>query len=145
MTDLVAGLFDLPAKIAVERGLAEFRAGRPVVFAAEGSVIAVPVDALDEERLRRFIGTFARSSDAPPLRLAVTARRARALGIDTERPIALTLDGSEGLGTIHCLAADASAPRAVAADPARTGPIAAMQLGKPGPPPPALPVVDASR
>src|SRR5260370_36615173 len=100
MTDLVAGLFDLPAKIAVERGLAEFRAGRPVVFAAEGSVITVPVDALDEDRLRRFIGTFARSPDAPPLRLAVTARRGRALRLGTERPTAFTFDGSEGLRTL---------------------------------------------
>src|SRR5216684_7879848 len=130
MTDLVAGLFDLPAKIAVERGLAEFRAGRPVVFAAEGSVIAVPVDALDEDRLRRFIGTFARSSDAPPLRLAVTARRARALGIDTERPIALTLDGSEDLDAIHSLAAAAAAPRAVAAVPVGPAAIAAIELAK---------------
>src|SRR5260370_29128827 len=100
MTDLVAGLFDLPAKIAVERGLAEFRAGRPVVFAAEGSVIAVPVDALDEERLRRFIGTFARSSDAPPLRLAGTARRAPALGIHTQRPNTSTSAGHERVATI---------------------------------------------
>ena len=68
--DLVSGLFDLPGKMAVERSLAEFRAGRPVLFAAESSVIGVPVDALDAERLHSFIGTFARRSDALPLRLA---------------------------------------------------------------------------
>ena len=112
VADLVSGLFGLPGTMAVERGLAEFRAGRPVLFAAESSVIAVPVDALDAERLQSFIGTFARRSDALPLRLAVTARRARALGIDAERPIALTLDDSEDLDAMHLLAADASARRA---------------------------------
>ena len=60
MTDLVSGLFELPAKIAVERGLAEFRAGRPVRFDAEDPVIAVPVDALDRGRLQSFIETFAK-------------------------------------------------------------------------------------
>src|SRR6266851_3145801 len=68
VADLVSGLFGLPAKMAVERGLAEFRAGRPVLFAAESSVIAVPVDALDAERLHSFVGTFASSPDALPLR-----------------------------------------------------------------------------
>ncbi len=130
VADLVSGLFGLPAKMAVERGLAEFRAGRPVLFAAESSVIAVPVDALDAERLHSFVGAFASSADALPLRLAVTARRARALGIDTERPIALTLDGSEDLDAIHSLAAAAAAPRAVAAVPVGPAAIAAIELAK---------------
>src|ERR1700694_531647 len=108
VADLVSGLFGLPGKMAVERGLAEFRAGRPVLFAAASSVIGVPVDALDAERLHSFIGTFARGSHALPLRLAVTARRARALGIDAERPIALTLNGSGGLDAIHFVAAAAA-------------------------------------
>src|SRR6266702_2012194 len=73
VADLVSGLFGLPAKMAVERGLAEFRAGRPVLFAAESSVIAVPVDALDAERLHSFVGAFASSADALPLPRAVTA------------------------------------------------------------------------
>src|SRR6266516_375686 len=49
--DLVSGLFDSPATIAVERGVAEFRAGRPVLFAGDERVVAVPVDALDAGRL----------------------------------------------------------------------------------------------
>src|SRR6266542_2544835 len=131
--DLVSGLFDSPATIAVERGVAEFRAGRPVLFAGDERVVAVPVDALDAGRLQGFIGTFARVSDALALRLAVTARRARALGIDAEAPVALTLDGSEDLDAIHSLAADASARRAVAAVPAvPAGPeaTAAIELAK---------------
>lgn len=131
--DLVSGLFDSPATIAVERGVAEFRAGRPVLFAGDERVVAVPVDALDAGRLQGFIGTFARVSDVLALRLAVTARRARALGIDAEAPVALTLDGSEDLDAIHSLAADASARRAVAAVPAvPAGPeaTAAIELAK---------------
>ncbi len=131
--DLVSGLFDSPATIAVERGVAEFRAGRPVLFAGDERVVAVPVDALDTGRLQGFIGTFARISDVLALRLAVTARRARALGIDAEAPVALTLDGSEDLDAIHSLAADASARRAVAAVPAvPAGPeaTAAIELAK---------------
>jgi len=128
--DLVSGLFDSPATIAVERGVAEFRAGRPVLFAGDERVVAVPVDALDAGRLQGFIGTFARVSDALALRLAVTARRARALGIDAEAPVALTLDGSEDLDAIHSLAADASARRAVAAVPAGPEATAAIELAK---------------
>src|SRR6266700_54464 len=126
--DLVSGLFDSPATIAVERGVAEFRAGRPVLFAGDERVVAVPVDALDAGRLQGFIGTFARVSDVLALRLAVTARRARALGIDAEAPVALTLDGSEDLDAIHSLAADASARRAVAAVPAGPEATAAIEL-----------------
>ncbi len=128
--DLVSGLFDSPATIAVERGVAEFRAGRPVLFAGDERVVAVPVDALDTGRLQGFIGTFARISDVLALRLAVTARRARALGIDAEAPVALTLDGSEDLDAIHSLAADASARRAVAAVPAGPEATAAIELAK---------------
>jgi len=143
MTDLVSGLFDAPAEIAVERGLAEFRAGRPVLFAAESRVVAVPVDALDARRLRAFTEAFGVSH--APLRLAVTARRARALGIDAERPIALTLDGSEGLDAIHSLAADASARHAVAPVPAGTGAIAAIELAKLAQRLPALLIAEADR
>ena len=143
--DLVSGLFGLPGKMAVERSLAEFRAGRPVLFAAESSVIGVPVDALDAERLQSFIGTFARRSDALPLRLAVTARRARALGIDAERPITLTLDDSEDLDAMHLLAADASARRAVAAVLAGPGAVAAIELAKLAQRLPALLIAEAGR
>src|ERR1700693_1210741 len=143
--DLVSGLFGLPGTMAVERGLAEFRAGRPVLFAAASSVIGVPGDALDAERLHTFIGTFARRSDALPLRLAVTARRARALGIDAERPIALTLDDSEDLDAMHLLAADASARRAGAAVSGGPGLVAAIELARLAQRLPALLIAEADR
>jgi GTP cyclohydrolase II len=126
--DRVSGLFGSPGKIAVERGLAEFRAGRPVLFAAASGVVAVPVDALDDAHLQNFIEAFARPSGT--LRLVVTARRARALGLEAEGPVALTLDGSEGLDAIHSLAADASARHAVAAVAAGPGAMAAIELAK---------------
>ena len=40
--------------IAVERGVAEFRAGRPVIVAATNSIVAFPVDALDASSFRLF-------------------------------------------------------------------------------------------
>jgi GTP cyclohydrolase II len=141
--DLVSGLFDSPGKIAVERGLAEFRAGRPVLFTARKRAVAVPVDGLDEARLQSFIGAFANVSGA--LRLAVTARRARSLGVETEGPVALTLDGSEGLDAIHSLAADASARHAGAAIPASPGAVAAIGLAKLAQRLPALLIAEADR
>jgi GTP cyclohydrolase II len=123
----VSGLFDLPAKVAVERGLAEFRAGRPVVFVAQERVVAVPVDALDRERFRSFAGAFVRN--ASPLRLAITARRARALGIEAEGPVALRLEGGESLEGILSLAADA-APRRMLASAAGEAAVAAIELAK---------------
>src|ERR1700716_1174934 len=143
VADPVSGLFELPGKIAVERALAEFRAGRPVLFAAEHRVIAVPVDALDAGRLQSFITAFASISDALPLRLVVTARRARALGIATAGPVALTLDGSENLDAMHSLAADASWRRAVAAVPAGPEAVAAIELAKLAERLPALLIAEA--
>jgi GTP cyclohydrolase II len=142
--NLVSDLFDLPPMIAVERGLAEFRAGRPVLFAAERSVVAAPVDALDSERLQSFIAAFASGSEARPLRLAITQRRARALGIETEKPVALTLDGNEEVDAIHSLAADASA-RHAAAIPAGAGAVAAIELAKLAQRLPALLIAEADR
>ena len=137
----VSGLFGSPGKIAVERSLAEFRAGRPVLFDATSSVIAVPVDALDDAHLQSFIGAFARPFGT--LRLVITARRARALGIEAEGPVALTLDGSESLDAIQSLAADASARQAVAAVPAGPAAMAAIELAKLAQRLPALLIAEA--
>ena len=142
--NLVSGLFDLPATIAVERGVAEFRAGRPVLFVADRCVAAVPVDALDPERLRSFIAAFVSGPAAAPLRLAITARRARALGIDAEAPVALTLAGNEDVDAIHSLAADEFA-RHTAAVPAGAAAVAAIGLAKLAQRLPALLVVEADQ
>src|SRR5262245_51645111 len=45
-----SGLFGAPKQVAVERGLAEFRSGRPVIIAAGGeAVAALPVDGMTDQ------------------------------------------------------------------------------------------------
>src|SRR5205807_1241677 len=49
------GLLGVPKQVAVERGLAEFRAGRPVILASpQESVIALPVDGMTDASLVAF-------------------------------------------------------------------------------------------
>ena len=85
-----SGVFGSPDRVLVKRGLAEFRSGRPVIFSSnngEKFLIALPVDGLDAARLHAFEHLCA---PAKP-KLVVTARRARALGIETAGSVALTL------------------------------------------------------
>src|ERR1700724_3078963 len=94
---VVSGLFGAPGQVEVERGLAEFRGGRPVRVVTRGqSIVALPVDGLDAHRLTAF-----KAFAAPALpRLVISARRARALGLDVSEPVAITLDGSEDIETL---------------------------------------------
>src|SRR6516225_4820187 len=73
-----SGLFGTPKQVAVERGLAEFRCGRPVIVtSADERMAALPVDGMTDQELASF-----RTLCAPGRpRLLVTARRARALGL----------------------------------------------------------------
>src|SRR3954449_5239792 len=84
-----SGVFGSPDRVLVKRGLAEFRSGRPVIFFSQDAkfLLALPVDGLDEARLHGFRQLCA---PAEP-RLVVTARRARALGIESQGPVALNL------------------------------------------------------
>src|SRR2546423_9595269 len=75
--------------IGVQRGLTEFCAGRPVlIHAPDNTVAAMPIDGANADRIAAFQALCA---PARP-RLAVTARRARALGLDTVEPMLLDLD-----------------------------------------------------
>jgi hypothetical protein len=58
--------------IGVERGLAEFRCGRPVVILGDQCIAAMPVDGCNTELLQGFRVTF----DVTAVKLAVSARRA---------------------------------------------------------------------
>jgi len=100
-----SGVFGSPGRVLVKRGLAEFRSGRPVVFSAQDSqfLLALPVDGLDAARLSAFEQLCA---PARP-RLVVTARRARALGIESAGPVALKLHASINADAIYSLVADA--------------------------------------
>jgi len=123
-----SGVFGSPDRVLVKRGLAEFRSGRPVVFSSQDAkfLLALPVDGLDEARLHAFQQLCA---PADP-RLVVTARRARALGIESEGPVALKLDDAN-VEAIESLVADADPAEEAELDgPAGAAAGAAIELAK---------------
>jgi GTP cyclohydrolase II len=120
-------LFGRPEQVAVERGLAEFRSGRPVVvMSADEGVMVLPVDGMTDEGLASF-----RLVCAPgrPY-LLVTARRARALGLDRAAPTGLALGDLHDRAAIFSLAADAQVTRRLDVVPAGAAAAAAIELAK---------------
>ncbi len=124
--DLSSILFGTSEQVGVGRGLAEFRAGRPVLIANGETLITLPVEGLDAERLAAF---RALCEPIPP-RLVITARRARSLGIAADAPIALELTPDVDAQTILALVADAKANHAFLPEPAGTAANAAIDLVK---------------
>ncbi len=115
-------LFVDAAGIAVDRALAELRAGRPVILEGPGTkVMAAAIDDVSPALFEAFAGVGGK--------LALTAARARALGIEADCPIAAALAGV-GHGAALSLAggADAPAPRSWTA--ADSGAKAAIALCK---------------
>ena len=136
---VVSSLFGAPGQVEVERGLAEFRGGRPVRIATPGqSIVALPVDGMDARRLTAFT-TFA--GPARP-RLVITARRARAVGLDVSEPVAIALDGGQDVEAIEALVAAVAVPRPLEAGPAGAPAKAAITLAKFAQRLPALLVAD---
>jgi GTP cyclohydrolase II len=126
--------------VGVQRGLAEFRMGRPVIFAADAEqILALPVDGADGERVAAFHALHA----ARPPRLAITARRAKALGVETAEPVLVELAATDDADSIFALAASAHVDRAVATRPAGRTAVAAIELAKLAHRLPALLVRDA--
>src|SRR5215475_10023794 len=78
------GLFGTPDDVAVQRGIAEFQAGRPVVVAdADEKIVALPVDGLTEATWSAY-----KTLCAPAVpRLLITERRARVIGLDVAGPV----------------------------------------------------------
>ena len=124
-----SGVFGSPERVLVKRGLAEFRSNRPVIFSAQDGKfhIALPVDRLDAARMRAFEHLCA---PAKP-RLVVTARRARALGIEALGPTALALPEIGGAEAILSLVEDANSGEIVEVDgPPGSSAAAAIELAK---------------
>ena len=124
-----SGVFGSPDRVLVKRGLAEFRSGRPVIFSSQPAkfLLALPVDGLDAARLHAFEHLCA---PATP-RLVVTARRARALGIESPGPVALKLAQGTSADAIFSLVADADPDEAVEFDgPADERAAASIELAK---------------
>jgi GTP cyclohydrolase II len=124
-----SGVFGSPDRVLVKRALAEFRSNRPVMFSSAAGQfhVALPVDGLDAARLRAFDHLCA---PAKP-KLVVTARRARALGIETNEPVALALPKSGDADAISSLVADASSDEQAEVDgTADSNAAAAIELAK---------------
>src|SRR5262245_25852286 len=122
-----SGLFGAVEQIAVERGLAEFRCGRPVILnSAEGQVVALPVDGMTDEALVAFRRLCA---PARP-HLLITARRARALGLEGAGPTGLAVGDLHNAAAILSLAADTQVTRHLDEVPAGDTARAAIQLAK---------------
>jgi GTP cyclohydrolase II len=120
------GLFGTPEQVGVERGLAEFRSGRPIVLTSTGkSVVLLPVDGMTDEGLASF-----RQLCAPhrPY-LLIAARRARALGLDGVGPTGLAIGDLHDATAIFSLAADTEV-RHLSPVPAGETAAAAIELAK---------------
>jgi len=135
-----AGLLGKPGHVAVERGIAEFRSGRPVVISKGGvAALALPIDGMTDGRLASFRRLCA---PAEP-HLVITERRAQALGLSATGPIGLAVTGEDATAIV-VLAADArieNIPDVVAAGPIAR---AAIELAKLAQRLPALLVADAA-
>jgi GTP cyclohydrolase II len=113
--------------VGVQRALAEFRTGRPIILTGTGEcVLALPVDGADAG----MIAAFKALCGIAGVRLAITARRAKALKIEGSRPVTLGLSANDAADSIMALATDALVDRDLTATPASTAAIAAIELAK---------------
>ncbi len=137
-----AGLLGMPDHVAVERGLAEIRSGRPVIVTgADETIVALPVDGMDDGRLASFRRLCA---PARPY-LVVTARRSLALGrepADLSGLVGLSLADNEGVAAVLSLAADAHVERSLDVVPVSGVAGAAVELAKLAQRLPALLIAD---
>ncbi len=99
----IQGLFGLPDHIAVNRALAEFRSGRPIVIASGQEIlICLPVEGIDGQRWSAFIEFCA---PAFPF-AAITRQRARVLELAATEPVALQLTPTINADQILSIATD---------------------------------------
>lgn len=120
-------LFGTQAQVGVGRGLAEFRAGRPVVISSSGeTLLCLPVEGLDKSRLSAF-----RALCAPIVpRLVLTGLRARSLGIESNEPVAIEMMADVEASQILTLSAEAISNQAFLPEPAGKAAEAAIELVK---------------
>jgi GTP cyclohydrolase II len=122
-----SAIFGSREHLDVSRALSELQARRPVrVSTPDESLIALPVEGLDDRRLREF----AMLCDPVMPKLIVTQQRARAISIETSTPMALSLPATIGANAIFELAAGARNHIAVEAEPASNAATAAIRLVK---------------
>ena len=123
-----SGLFGSPKQVGVERGLAEFRSGRPVIMTSDdGASVLMPVDGMTDERPWPHSGCCVRprgltssSPSAAPGRLISTA----------QGPTGLALGDLHDAAAIFSLAADAQVTRQLDVVPVGATAPAAIELAK---------------
>jgi GTP cyclohydrolase II len=117
----VQDLFGSPDHMLVNRALAEFRAGRPIVIAGESeTLITLPVEHVDDRRWASFVRFCAPASPF----LVVTQQRSRVLGLTGNSPVALRLAPGLGAEQILSLATDAKIDVHLDSEPLDGGPFA---------------------
>src|SRR6516162_10845141 len=122
MDDMTASkktrVFGASEQVAVERGLNEFRAGRPIILTTAGeSVVALPVDGMSDPGLNAFRQLCL---PARPC-LLITSRRARTLGLGGNSPVGLAIGDLLDASAIFALAADRRNARRLELVPAGAG------------------------
>jgi GTP cyclohydrolase II len=119
--------FGAQGDIAVQRGIAEFQASRPVVVADAGErIVALPVDGLTETTWSAFLALC-----RPVLPgLVITKRRARVLGLDVAGPVFIALTADDTCDIIWSLAAGLQSERRKAAGTAGAAAAGAVELAK---------------
>lgn len=112
--------------VAIARGLAEFRGGRPVVFHAKHSIIAMPIDGCDASSLK----SFSRLSRRTLPSLGITGQRARAIGIKTDMALSVGLKSHLTIDEILSLVMYPSVSETLETRPAEGAVRAAIELAK---------------
>jgi GTP cyclohydrolase II len=122
-----ASLLGERGQIAVERALSEFRSGRPVLMtSASDAITALPVDGMTDAMLV----AFRRLSRPVRPFLLVTARRARAMGVEASGPTGIALPDFCSAGEIFSFASATQVSRPFELVPAGASAGAAIQLAK---------------
>jgi GTP cyclohydrolase II len=135
------GPFGTADDIAVQRGIAEFQASRPVVIAdADEKIVALPVDGLTETT---WIAFKALCAPVAP-RLLITRRRARVIGLEVAGPVFIAVATHDTRDTIWSLAVGLNYERRNAAGMAGAAATRAIDLAKLAQRFPALLVADAN-
>jgi GTP cyclohydrolase II len=136
-----AAPFGSAGHIAVERALAEFRSGRPVVIDSHsGSVAALPIDGITDARLAAF-----RQLCAPAqLHVVVTASRARALGLEAMGPVGFAVTENATATSLLSLVADVHVGQSTEIVSAGANALAAIELAKVAHRLPALLIADVT-
>lgn len=122
-----SALFGEPERVGVERGIAEFQAGRPILIADKTEkLLVLPVDGIDAGQLAAFAALAAPASPE----LIITTRRARTLGLDVDEPVALVLTAGTDLRTVRSLTAEARTDSGLDVTPASAAARCALEIAK---------------